>query len=453
MSRRLRSWAAALAAVSAISLVAAAGARPAAGDLVLVANPDADGFDGVDADGLVPSISEDGRFVALIADYSANGTEVLLRNMDQPGLGPPGLISVAPSSSKSEEVTYDADSPGISADGRTLVFASEDPALSDEDIDFDRGPLGEPTNNPIRDIFAYDRLTKSTTLVSRRSGATGQTANDDSNLPALSPDGRYAAFGTESSNLTAGKRIIGGTYVRDLKAKVTTLASRADGAKGKPLGGFEPTISKGGRMVAFVWSFGHGFGRSHRNNEISVRDTRRKKTPFASRASGTHGAIANDDCSEPSISANGRYVAFTSKATNLVGRDDHKVEDVFVRDLKKNRTILVSRGAGVHGAPGSGDSGRAAISADGRYVAFQSYASNLGPHDNPAFLDIFVRDLRTGKVYLASQGDGGAPANAPSASPSISPDGRFVAFNSKATNLSPEDTDRKIGVFRYQILP
>jgi Tol biopolymer transport system component len=452
MIKRLRSWAAALAAVTAVSLVAAAGAQAAAGDLVLVANPDADGFDGVDADGLVPSISEDGRFVALIADYSANGTEVLLRNMGQPGLGPPGLIAVAPSSSKSEEVTYDADSPGISADGRTLIFASEDPALSDEDIDFDRGPLGEPTNNPIRDIFAYDRLSKTITLVSRQTGATGTTANDDSNLPAISADGRYVAFGTESSNLTAGKHISGGTYVRDLQKKTTVLASRADGARGEPLGGFEPTLSNGAKKVAFVWSFGHGFGRSHRNLEISVRDTRRRKTPFASRASGVHGAIANDDCSQPSISANGRYVAFTSKATNLVGRDDHQVEDVFVRDLKKHRTILVSRAAGARGAPGSGDSSRAAISADGRYVAFQSYASNLGPHDNPAFLDVFVKDLRTGKVFLASRGDG-APADAPSASPSISPDGRYVAFNSKATNLSPEDTDRKIGVFRYQVLP
>ena len=161
-------------------------------------------------------------------------------------------------------------------------------------------------------------------------------------------------------------------------------------------------------MVAFVWSFGHGFGRSHRDNVISVRDTRRKKTPFASRASGVHGAIANDDCSEPSISANGRYVAFTSKATNLVRGDDHKVEDVFVRDLKRNRTILVSRAAGAHGAAGSGDSTRPSISADGRYVAFQSYASNLGPHDNAAV----ARRLRQGPAHRAGAisprtGDGG----------------------------------------------
>jgi Tol biopolymer transport system component len=84
-------------------------------------------------------------------------------------------------------------------------------------------------------------------------------------------------------------------------------------------------------------------------------------------------------------------------------------------------------------------------------VAFQSYASNLGPHDNAAVPDVLVKDLRSGRLYLASRAKGAAVANAPSASPSISADGRFVAFNSKASNLSPEDTDQRIGVFRYQV--
>jgi Tol biopolymer transport system component len=446
MSRHFRCRIAAMVAVAAVSLAGAAGAQAAAGDISLVANPKVDGSDGVDADGLIPSIAERGRFVALIADDAAMGTSVFLRDMSQPG-----VIPVAVSSGQRAGLPYDADSPGLSSDGRVLVFASEDPALSDEDIDFDRGGV-TGISSPIRDIFAYDRITKAITLVSRSSGATGRAANDDSNLPAISPDGRYVAFGTESSNLSAGKKlIVGGTYVRDLQGKTTTLVSRGDGTRGKPLGGYEPTLSSGARMVAFVWSYGHGF--SHRNNEISVRDTRRNKTPMASRASGPHGAIANDDCSEPAISGSGRYVAFASKATNLVRGDDRKVEDVFVRDLKRRRTILVSRAAGPHGAVGTGDSSRPSISADGRYVAFQSYANNLGPHDNGGVTDVFVKDLRTGQVHLVSQGEEGAPANAASASPSISADGRYIAFNSKASNLSPQDNDHLIGVFRYQNLP
>jgi Tol biopolymer transport system component len=441
---RVRATLVSLAAIVCLALLAAAAAQAAAGDLTLVANPEADGLDGVTARGLIPSIAEQGRYVAFIEDDSANGTSVFLRDMSQAG-----AIPVAVSSGESNELGFDADSPGLSADGRVLVFASEDPALSDEDVDFDKGPLGEPTGNPVRDIFAYDRVTKAITLVSRRSGATGAAADDNSNLPAISADGRYAAFGTESRNLTPGRDIDGGVYVRDLQAKTTTLASRRNGAHGRPIRAFEPSLSRGARMVAFVWSFGHGY--SHRVNAISVRDTRRARTLIASRASGVHGAIANGDCGEPSISASGRYVAFASKATNLVHGDDHGVEDVFVRDLKRNRTILVSRAVGPHGAPGTGDSSRPSISADGRYVAFQSYANNLGPRDNGAVPDVFVRDLKTGRVSLASQGEGGAPANAPSASPSISPDGRYVAFDSKASNLSPEDTDHRIGVFRYQI--
>ena len=189
-------------------------------------------------------------------------------------------------------------------------------------------------------------------------------------------------------------------------------------------------------MVAFVWSFGHG--RPIARQRDSVRDTRRKKTPLASRAGGAHGAIANDDCSEPSISANGRYVAFASKATNLVRGDDHQVEDVFVRDLKRNRTILVSRARRRPRRRRVGATPRGPRSPPTAATSPSSPTpATSGPKTTPRVPDVFVKDLRTGRVYLASHGEGGAPANAPSASPSISPDGRFVAFNSKATNLSP----------------
>jgi Tol biopolymer transport system component len=446
MRGRLRTGLAILASLAA-ALLAAGPAAAAGGDIVLVANPDVDGFDGVSARGLIPSIAKGGRYVGFIADDSAHGTSVWLRDMAAPSAIPVAVSSLEPS--RIGELGYDADSPGLSADGRFLVFASEDPALSEEDVDFDRGPLGEPSGNPIRDIFVYDRVTRGIVLASRRSGVTGAAADDDSNLPEISADGRFVAFGTESGNLAPGKDTSGGVYVRDLKAKRTTLASRRNGAHGRPLRAIEPTLSKGARMVAFVWFFGHGSG--HRTDVIGVRDTRRKATAIASRASGRRGAIANNDCGEPAISASGRYVAFTSKATNLVRGDRREVEDVFVRDLRTHRTILVSRAAGRHGAAGSGDSSRPSISADGRYVAFQSYASNLGPHDNAAVPDVFVKDLRSGRLYLASRAKGAAVANAPSASPSISPDGGFVAFNSKASNLSPEDTDHRIGVLRYRV--
>jgi Tol biopolymer transport system component len=124
-----------------------------------------------------------------------------------------------------------------------------------------------------------------------------------------------------------------------------------------------------------------------------------------------------------------------------------------VRDLKTNRTVLASRAQGRHGAAANGDSSNPSISADGRYVAFESYASNLGPADNGTVPDVFVRDLRSGRVFLASRGaDGGPAANAPSADPSISSDGRFVAFDSRGSNLSPADTLHATSCFPERLL-
>ena len=173
---------------------------------------------------------------------------------------------------------------------------------------------------------------------------------------------------------------------------------------------------------------------------------------IVSRASGHQGAPAHDDCGEPSISANGRYVAFASKARNLSSADVNGVEDVFVRDLKTGRTVLVSRASGPHGAGGQGDSSHPSISTNGRYVAFTSYSNNLGPHDDGRVPDVFVRDMKTGRVVLVSGSSGGS-ANGPSGDPAISGDGRYVAFDSKASNLSPADPDHVVAVFRDQLLP
>jgi hypothetical protein len=166
----------ALAALACLAmLLAAASAHAAPGDIVLVANPKADDLDGVDAEGLIPTVSEGGRYVGFVADEAGAGTGIFLRAMSGPALIP---VATQPVTGPEEvELGYDADSPGISADGSTLVFASEDPALSDEDVNFDRGPLGEATGNPVRDIFAYDRATKRISLVSRRSGAKGAAAD------------------------------------------------------------------------------------------------------------------------------------------------------------------------------------------------------------------------------------------------------------------------------------
>jgi Tol biopolymer transport system component len=438
-----------LAAIATASLVLAASSLGAAGTVQLVSGPNAEIAGGFPSEQINPAISGNGRYVAFVGDVpgeselGATGTGVFLRDMSA------GIVPVdVPRGSSEHGIDFAAGSPSISSSGRYLAFASEDPDISDEDRDTSTTLAGDTF--PVRDVFVYDRSTGQTTLASRANGVEGAGGNEDSNLPSISADGRYVAFQTGATNFLHGS--YGGIFVRDLRRRTTKpVASVRLHPGGSLNGGYTPSISAHGRWVAFLTSthFRHGNAL-----EVAVRDMDGKRTVYASRANGRHGLLAADDCKLPAISANGRYVAFATKARNMSGIDKDSVEDVFVRDLKTNLTMLVSRAQGKHGAAGSGDSSNPSISADGRYVAFESYASNLGPSDNSTIPDVFVRDLRSGQVFLASRaGDNGGAANAPSANPAISGDGRYVAFDSRGSNLSPADTLHPTSVFRYQLLP
>ena len=140
----------------------------------------------------------------------------------------------------------------------------------------------------------------------------------------------------------------------------------------------------------------------------------------------------------PSISADGRFVAFASEASNLVPGDTNGAWDVFVYDRQTGEITRVSVAS--DGAQGNGDSGGPAISADGRFVAFYSSASNLVPGDTNGVEDVFVHDRLTGQTTRVSVASDGAQGNDLSWQPSISADGRFVAFASRASNLVPGDT-------------
>jgi Tol biopolymer transport system component len=161
----------------------------------------------------------------------------------------------------------------------------------------------------------------------------------------------------------------------------------------------------------------------------------------------SQGVQGNDFSASPVVSANGRYVAFVSAASNLVPSDTNGAGDVFVRDLWRGRTSRVSVSS--TGAQANSDSFDVAISATGRYVAFASSASNLVP-GRPNGLDtVYVRDLRTGTTSLISLATNGAHAQPFTLSrhPSISADGRYVVFYSDAANLVPGDTNGADDVF------
>lgn len=166
------------------------------------------------------------------------------------------------------------------------------------------------------------------------------------------------------------------------------------------------------------------------------------------------GGDAEGMSSEPSISADGRYVAFTSAASNVIPGDANKVPDIFVYDRQKETVELASPGEISAAEPGPGEidgqanapSGEPAISGDGRYVAFSSYASNLVPGDTNGRQDVYVYDRATRTVERVSVGKGGVQGNGISREPSISQDGRVVAFFSSSTKLVSGLTP----VFPYQ---
>jgi len=441
-----------IAAVVLLGLPRAGGAA-ASGELVLVANTGVPAYGATTSPKLRPAISADGRFVAYVAQSgpTGHGDPLFLRDMRSGE-----TVEVVHPEQVGHRSGFDTAAPVLSDSGRYLAFASEDPSLSEDDVDL-AGP------NPIQDIFVADRRTGRVKLVSRRSGARGEASESNSSLPSISADGRYVAYGTSSTNLNTGSRlVVGGIFSRDLRTEANRMVAGFPGIQFWVPDVFSPDISGDGRRVAYGSHYSperlHPNGPQdeffkalhRRKKQIMLADPRWERPRAVSRASGRHGALADDHCREASASGSGRFVAFTTVADNLVPGDDNGVEDVFVRDVRRDRTVLVSR-IGRSGPQGNGDSGRPSISADGRYVAFQSRADNLSPRDPDEEQDVFVKDLRTGRLTLVSQGLGGEPSNGRSGAPAISASGHFVAFASTASNLRPENTGHNLAYYRFRL--
>jgi Tol biopolymer transport system component len=199
--------------------------------------------------------------------------------------------------------------------------------------------------------------------------------------------------------------------------------------------------------VAFESAASNLVGRdTNRKVDVFVRDLATGKTSRVSVSSRGAQAACKGWCesTQPSLSTDGRYVAFESSATNLVRGDTNKLADVFVRDRRTGRTERVSvtsKGKQAGADRTNNGSNAPSISGDGRYVAFHSADSNLVPGDTNRTFDIFVHDRKTGRTTRVSVSSAGRQANGENVgAPSFSADGRYVAFNSLATNLVPGDT-------------
>jgi Tol biopolymer transport system component len=294
--------------------------------------------------------------------------------------------------------------------------------------------------NSAFDVFVHDFQTGATTRVSVDS--SGAQSNGQSYARGISPDGRFVVFDSTATNLVVGDtNSEPDVFVHDRQTGSTIRASLGNGgveSNGYCAGG---SITSDSRYVAFV-SGGSNLvaGDTNATDDVFVRDTVAGTTVRASVSTG--GSEASDQSFYPWIAANGRYVVFSSLAANLVVGDTNATEDVFVRDLQVGITELVSQSTG--GVIGNQRSGWPQIldriSADGRYVAFQSFATNLVTGDTNGAYDIFLRDRQAGTTERVSLTWSGAEANAGSEFLAVSDDGRYVAFDSTASNLVPKDT-------------
>lgn len=443
------------------------------------------------------AMSSDGRFVAfisgasnLVAGDGNNTDDVFLKDLSNNNCT---RLSLSTGGAEANDTSLEL---SMSGDGRLVVFSSLASNL-----------VAADTNNAT-DIFVRDTQTNMTTRVNL--GPASAEANGASDSPRISKDGRFVAFVSDASNLvmndTNGAPDI---FVRDLQMNTTVRVS-VDSAGAESNGvAFGPSLSRDGRFVSFVSSASNLVnGDSNGRDDVFRRDLMLNQTIRVS--VGNMAVEANGNASEGRLSGDGRFVLFTSVASNLASGDDNARNDVFVRDTERAETRLVSvnedgfllplgaslpvlsddgrrlafttlssvssldsnnqgdfagrlnASAGVSaltlssvdsvGTKGNGDSLSADVSGQAFVVCFASDASNLVANDSLGFRDVFVRNAGLSRTVRASEDASGTEANGLSEAPALSEDGFVVAFESEASNLVTGDSNNQRDVFVKSLL-
>jgi len=304
------------------------------------------------------------------------------------------------------------------------------------------GTLVSGDTNSYQDIFVHDRQTGQTTRVSVSSG--GAQADKSCYYPSISGNGRYVVFYSSAGTLVSGdNNAKDDVFIHDRQTDQTELVSVGVGGAMGNNSSRLASVSSDGRYVAFEsYASNMVAGDSNGMWDIFVRDRQTGQTSLVS--VGTAGQ-SNNNSHEPSINASGRYVAYESLASNHAGVDTNGQYDIFVRDLQAGQTTRVSVATG--GAQAATASAEASISEDGRYVAFKSAAGNLVSGDTNACADIFVHDRQTSQTTRVSVATSGQQADSDSQRPCMSGDGRYVAFECSSGYLVPNDTNARGDIF------
>ena len=364
----------------------------------------------------------------------------------------------------------------LSADGRYALFASNASDLTATDT------------NGSRDVFLFDRVTGTVTLVSRSTAGSTTTANHDSFAGALSADGRYALFESAASDLTATDtngaldvflfdREVGTVTLvsRSMAGPTTTgngeSSARPDTRVGR-IAFLARALSVDGRYVFFE-SFASDLTATDTNGsqDVFLFDREAETVTLVSRSMAGPTTTANSGSLAVHLSADGRYALFDSVASDLTATDTNGALDVFLFDREAGTVTLVSRSTAGPTTTGNGESsarplspvvrpfvGRLALrakalSADGRYVVFDSFASDLTATDTNGTDDVFLFDRVTGTVTLVSRAlsDPEATGNGRSDSPIIFEDGSVVVFRSDASDLVENDVNSAGDIFLFSV--
>jgi Tol biopolymer transport system component len=400
------------------------------------------------------SVSDDGRYVAFtshapLLPTDTNGVpDIYIHDLATGQLTLESLTASGGASNGSAAV------PRLSGDGRFLAFESH--AMNFDD---------EGSREVLPQVYLRDRVQQTTRRVAAPAGAH---PNGPSFAPVLSGDGRFVAFESHATNLVQpdANGVGADVYVWDRVSDVTERAS-VDGAGRQPPVGtsFTPRISADGARVAFTSTadlecaaVDECSPREQDTNgvpDVYVRDRALATTVRVSRPS--NGTEADGPSHHPDLSADGRLVAFASRASNLLPGDENRAEDVFLHELETRRTRLVSRGA--DGGFADGRSLHPAVTDSGRHVFFHSTASKLvcaracdaRTADRNGTWDVFVFDRETGRVARVSGAAGGRGWSGASMGAAPARRAMLVAFSSfEPTDASDTRADADLFVLRWR---
>jgi Tol biopolymer transport system component len=389
------------------------------------------------AESSYPVLSADGHFVAfassasnlVVGDTNETG-DIFVKDCTS------GSIVCASMKTDGMPASGESYSPSISADGQRVVFASEAADLVADDT------------NKMSDVFLRDVVAHTTTRLS--ASAAGEQADGPSVAPRISSDGRFVAFASLATNLVPGDTNgVSDVFVRDVQAG--TIERVSIGVGGEPANGPSEgaSISADGRYVAFastainLLAGGDGWDPV-RVWDVYVRD---RVSGTTVRVSGNpSGGKGNGHSHSPAISADGHRVAFTSLASNLISSDLNERSDIYVRDLVAGTTVRASVGVG--GQEASGESARSGISADGRFVVFESNAQYLvQQYSTPGSTWCYLRDLVNGTTIRVVSASADTAADGGASNAAISADGRWIAFSSAEPSLVGGDSNEIDDVF------